>query len=227
MSTYRRYAIYWLPEGALARWGEAWLGWDMAKGAALPRLVLPGLPGALEALTRSATTYGCHATIKPPFHLEDGYDASEVSETLAAFCAAEPAVVTEALALDSIDGFLALTIKGDKSAVDALAARALMAFDRFRAPAPPDEFARRRAANLSPRQEGHLARWGYPYVMEDFRFHVTLTDRLLPDASAQVADVIGPQIADLLPRPFVIGGLSLVGQTTTGFRTIAHHAFTG
>lgn len=31
--------------------------------------------------------------------------------------------------------------------------------------------ARRRERPLSPQQEIYLARWGYPYVLEEFRFH--------------------------------------------------------
>src|SRR5262249_2220033 len=38
--------------------------------------------------------------------------------------------------------------------------------------------ARRNPARLTPRQRDYLERWGYPYVMEEFRFHMTLTGRL-------------------------------------------------
>jgi len=31
---------------------------------------------------------------------------------------------------------------------------------------------------LTSRQREHLDRWGYPYAMQDFRFHMTLTGRL-------------------------------------------------
>ena len=33
-------------------------------------------------------------------------------------------------------------------------------------------------AGSPPRQDANLLRWGYPYVLEDFRFHMTLTERL-------------------------------------------------
>jgi hypothetical protein len=45
---------------------------------------------------------------------------------------------------------------------------------------------RRLAQPLTARQIGHLDRWGYPYVFEDFRFHMTLTARL-PAARATEA----------------------------------------
>ena len=45
-------------------------------------------------------------------------------------------------------------------------------------PAAPEELKKRRGAGLSSRQELMLTTWGYPYVMEEFRFHLTLTGRL-------------------------------------------------
>src|SRR5262249_54746601 len=49
------------------------------------------------------------------------------------------------------------------------------AFDNFRSPVTPEERRRRLGAGLTNRQIENLDRWGYPYVLEDFRFHMTLT----------------------------------------------------
>jgi putative phosphonate metabolism protein len=228
MSGIVRYAIYWLPEGPLRDWGEAWLGWQMATGTALPRPDVAGLPGSLADLTAAATVYGLHATIKPPFRLAEGQDDAALRAAFAAFCAAQAPVTAGGLHLTDLDGFLALTPEGGTEALDALAGRVVAALDAFRAPAPEQELTRRRAAGLSPRQEAMLQRWGYPYVMEEFRFHVTLTGRLTPDQAAAVRRAIAPALAPLLPRPLRIGGLSLVGQMAQGgFRLIAHHDFPG
>ena len=35
-------------------------------------------------------------------------------------------------------------------------------------------------SGLTDRQEALLTQWGYPYVMEEFRFHITLTGALDP-----------------------------------------------
>jgi hypothetical protein len=223
----RRYAIYWLPEGALGAWGESWLGWNMALGAPLPRTVVAGLPAPVEALTQAATAYGLHATIKPPFRLAPGTTEDGLRAALAAFCAASAPVAAGGLALSDLGGFLALTPQGDTAALDALAGRTVAALDAFRAPAPPDETARRRAAGLTPTQEALLTRWGYPYVMEEFRFHVTLTGRLPPDQRGPVADILRPILAPHLPHRLHVAALSLVGQTDDGFRTLAHHALAG
>ena len=68
---------------------------------------------------------------------------------------------------------------------EALADAAVTGLDAHRAPAAPEELARRRAAKLTARQEAHLLDWGYPYVLEEWRFHVTLTRRLEDAARAE------------------------------------------
>jgi hypothetical protein len=50
--------------------------------------------------------------------------------------------------------------------------------DTFRAPLRREDRDRRLAAGLTDRQVGNLERWGYPYVFEEFRFHMTLTGRI-------------------------------------------------
>ncbi|TKA95193.1 DUF1045 domain-containing protein, partial [Cereibacter changlensis] len=90
------------------------------------------------------------------------------------------------------------------------------------------EIARRRPERLSPRQRGYLADWGYPYVMEEFRFHLTLTGDLPEAEAAQVEAVLAPVLAPLLPRPFRIGSLCLFGEAADGrFRLLERVALTG
>jgi Protein of unknown function (DUF1045) len=60
-------------------------------------------------------------------------------------------------------------------ALAALASHCTTSFDVFRAPMTKKERVRRMASHLSPSQMQNLDRWGYPFVFEDFRFHMTLT----------------------------------------------------
>lgn len=230
MEGFARYAVYWTPgPGALADFGAAWLGWDPQQGRAVPHPDLPGLPGPVAELTEEPRRYGLHATLKPPFRLAPGRTAAGLDRAVAALAARlAPARVPEGLALGSLGGFLALLPAGDGAALDALAAEAVAALDAFRAEPEPAELARRRALPLTPRQEALLARWGYPYVMEDFRFHVTLTGRLAPLAAERTAAALAPVLAPLLPRPFVLDALSLLGEDAGGrFHLIARHATGG
>ena len=83
----------------------------------------------------------------------------------------------------SISGFIAVVPAEPSAELERLAADCVSEFDAFRAPLTAEDRARRNPSMLTPRQREYLDRWGYPYVMEDFRFHMTLTGRLAAGAS--------------------------------------------
>jgi hypothetical protein len=84
------------------------------------------------------------------------------------------------------------------------------------------QLARRREGGLTPAQDALLLRWGYPYVMEEFRFHITLTGKRpkgeLPGIKAALEGRLGP----LVPRPYVIDALSLMGEDEMGRFHLIH-----
>lgn len=210
-----RYAIYWTPDpaGELAALGAAWLGHDPALGRTVPRMVLPGLAAdEHDAATLSPRRYGLHGTLKPPFALAQGADPADLRARLALFAAAMPAFTVPALDLTDIKGFLALVPGEPCPALHALADAAVRTFDDLRAPAGDAELARRRKANLTPRQDGHLVRWGYPYVFEDFAFHVTLTERLDEVQRRRFRDILAPLVAPFCAAPWRFDSVSLLRQ---------------
>src|SRR5229473_956510 len=71
------------------------------------------------------------------------------------------------------------------------------------------ELAKRRRAGLTAAQEALLARWGYPYVMDAFRFHLTLTSRLDAAEGAALKEGLAPIVAPLCRAPLVIDAISL------------------
>jgi len=100
--------------------------------------------------------------------------------------------------------------------------------DGFRAPLGEAEIARRRGAGLTPAQEACLRDWGYPYVMDHFRFHITLTGKLPRTAHGPTRAVLERALRPLLPTPFVIDGLSLAGEDTAGrFHLLHRYPFSG
>ncbi len=98
----------------------------------------------------------------------------------------------------------------------ALAARVVSALDHHRAPPDAAELARRRAAGLSVAQEQNLARWGYPYVMDTFRFHFTLTDRLPEGESDAVRAALASHLGPLLSSPVPLADLCLFAEDRGG-----------
>lgn len=205
-----RAALYWAPEVAdpLHAAGSAWLGRDAETGASLP------LPDDRAAVTADARGYGLHATLKPPFRLAHGWNA--FMEDAHAFAARLAPFGLPPLAVMDLKGFLVLRETAPCAALHALADAAVTELDAHRAPPPPEELARRRKPGLSPRQEAHLADWGYPYVLDEWRFHVTLTRRLdeeerprwLAEAQAALAEAAG--------RPRVVREVCVFTQAAPG-----------
>ncbi|MEL7260424.1 MAG: DUF1045 domain-containing protein [Pseudomonadota bacterium] len=225
---FKRYAIYYTPApgSALADFGAAWLGWDSATGRAVAHPDAAGLDVA--AITGTPRKYGFHGTIKPPFRLAEGQTADALAAELAALCADAAPVTLDGLTLARLGKFLALVPDGDAAALAHLAARAVQELDHFRAPATDAELAKRRAARLSPAQDALLVQWGYPYVLDEFRFHLTLSGRLEADVAAAAEKALTPMLAELSLRPYGITGLTLLGEDEDGmFHQITRYALTG
>ena len=177
---------------------SGWAGIVRA-GEARTQPNVPGLSAErLAELTQSARGYGFHATIKPPFYLREGRSEAELLDAFAAFAKGrEPFEVQ--LGLRSLGGFLALMMTPPDHRMSALAADAVRDLDPFRALPSEAELARRRKSGLSAQQETLLQQWGYPYVMGEFRFHMTLSTptagrpgtrrhRRRPDAAGRSGD---------------------------------------
>ena len=229
MSGYRRYAVYLLPEGGLARFGAAWLGWDAGAGRRVAHPEIGGLPRPVEEITATPRKYGLHATIKPPFRLAEGSSPETLEADLAALCAGLAPVRLEGLELAGLGGFLALVPRGPVAALEALAARAVTGLDRHRAPLTQAETNRRRdGKRLSAVQEALLRDWGYPYVLSEFRCHITLTGRLTRAEAGAVQAALAPHLAPLLPAPCVIDSLCRMGEEAAGMvHLIRRFALTG
>jgi len=108
--------------------------------------------------------------------------------------------------------FLALMPQHDCRALNELAALSVKAFESFRAPVTAKEYQCRKPDSLTERQRRLLDDWGYPYVLDEFRFHMTLTDKCPQD----VIDTCRPQLqdylADALNSDFEVNQLSLLEQ---------------
>ncbi len=229
MDGYRRYAIYLAPGGALGEWAGCWLGWDAAAWATRPHPDLPGLPRPAAELTATPRRYGFHATIKPPFALAAGARAGDLHWAMQALALRLSPLVLAGLGLGRMDGrVVALLPEGDCSALGALAATVVESLDAFRAPADAAEIARRRPESLTPRQRAMLDRWGYPFVFEEFRCHLTLTGDLPAAEAAAVEAALAPVLAPLLPRPWTVESLCLFGEAADGcFRLLHRYTLSG
>lgn len=225
LDRYARYAIYWAPEAGtpLARFGADWLGWDAEAGAPIPHAPVAGLPAAVEDIIGAPRRYGFHATLKPPFVLAEGTDPAALLSAARAMAARIPAFDAPALALSSVHGFASLRLSAHSAAMTALAGQAVTALDAFRAPLSPADLARRRAASLSAAAEANLTRWGYPWVMDLFDFHLTLSGAMDAAALSQTCAALAPAVAPLCAAPLPVREICLFGDPGAGapFRLLA------
>ncbi|WP_407155762.1 DUF1045 domain-containing protein [Bradyrhizobium sp. STM 3557] len=221
MTSLPRYAIYYAPaEGsALDRFGTHLLGYDAWAGKDIAFA-----KGAVDAvsdwpeLTEDARKYGFHATLKAPFYLADDRSEDQLRQTCAAFAVTARALPQIRPVVDAISGFIAV-IPGDPSPeLQQLAADCVQAFEPFRAPLSADDRARRKPERMTPRQLEYLDRWGYPYVMEEFRFHMTLTCRLDAERRVSILAMLRERFAVLGLERLAIDRIALFKQDDASAR---------
>ena len=203
--------------GSLADFGAAWLGWDLVHGHEKRQQDVPGL----RDITMTPRKYGFHGTLKPPFRLKGTLTIKDLEAATSDLSASLAPAICDSLELTTLGRFLALTPLGGTQDVRRVAQACVRELDAFRAPADAPELARRRAVGLSARQDALLVQWGYPYVMEEFRFHLTLSGRL-PEAKVPAwADQVQRHLPDL-PTPFVLDQIALCGERMDGRFEMLH-----
>ncbi len=209
-----RLALYWAPEDSdpLHARGSTWLGRDAATGATLAQPAIDGID--LAQATADPRGYGLHATLKPPFRLAHGYNAAR--DATAALAARTAAFDLPPLSVHDLDGFLALRENAPCPALQAFADACVTALDDHRTPPDDAELARRRPERLTAPQRDHLSRWGYPYVFEEWRFHVTLTRRLTADEKSVLMPAVTAFLGEAPGRQRRVSAISLFVQPAPG-----------
>jgi putative phosphonate metabolism protein len=226
-----RYAVYYAPPSgsALKRLADAWLGRDPDRDERVSFPVVEGLtPERLQEVTASPRHYGFHATMKAPFALADGMEAAGLLGDVEAF-AMNRRPVRVRLEVGELGGFLALVPAEPSAALDRLAADCVREFDSFRAPLSDEERRRRGGDQLSEAERANLEQWGYPYVFEQFRFHMTLTGPLEDPERGRVKAILEHAFGPYLGEPVVIDQLALFTQThhVAPFRVVGRFPFRG
>jgi putative phosphonate metabolism protein len=222
-----RYAIYYAPVSgsALDRFGAHLLGYDAYGGNELPfpdgmALSLPDW----RELTADPRKYGFHATLKAPMSLADGKAEAELLAACAAFARTCRPVPVITPTVDAISDFVAIVPAEPSAALEALAADCVREFDCFRTALTAEDRARRNPLKLTPRQCDYLDRWGYPYVMEEFRFHMTLTGRLAAERRGIVVGMLRERFAALKATSLSIDRIALFRQDSASarFKIVGH-----
>ena len=192
---YRRFAVYHCPEGVLGGFGSQWL----ASGT--------------ELVARPAK-YGFHATLKAPFALAEGQSEGALAGAVKVLAAGLQPVETE-LELARLGSFFALVPKTGAEALGALAGACMLELEQYRAPLAEDVLATKLAQAKSAQQRENLHRWGYAYVLDDFRFHLTLTGPVPKAAREDVEASLRAALPDL-SKAYKLDTICLCGEDTAG-----------
>ena len=227
MATFPRYAIYYVaaPGSDLDRFGAQLLGYDAYTGGDLPFPdgIMQMAPDWRD-LTRDPRKYGFHATLKAPLSLAPGKTEAELLATCESFAHKPRPIPVIRPVVGSISGFIAVVPAAPSAELDRLAADCTSEFDSFRAPLTSEDRARRNTSDLTPRQCEHLDRWAYPYVMEDFRFHMTLTGRLAVERREPILTMLRNRFSAIGLKTLAIDRIAVFRQESSDsrFRIVKH-----
>jgi putative phosphonate metabolism protein len=225
-----RFAIYAAPgtgsadalSTALRERAEQWLGRSVSADPIAPSIPAGWTREAIDAITVDARRYGFHATLKAPFRLAEGRTLDELDAAVARFAAGHGGAVIPQLTLARLDGFFALVPGAEAAELYGLADEVVTSFDGFRAPATEAELARRKPDSLTPRRRELLQTYGYPYVLEEFRFHMTLTDRIADERSKDVERTLSDWFSPLLGATVPVDALALFTEAGPGAPFVLH-----
>jgi putative phosphonate metabolism protein len=214
MTPAARVALYYapLPDDPLTQSSSSWLGRDPITNDPVPQ---PGLNGIAE-ITSEPRAYGFHATLKPPMRLAAGTNPDDFAAHVRATAAKIAPFDLPPLAVSDLRGFLALRETPPCPALQALADACVEQLDSFRQPPSDDELTRRRKAKLSPEQDAMLVRWGYPYVLGTWFFHMTLTRRLSDAEKSVILPAAKSWFAPALAVPRRVQDICIFSQSTPG-----------
>lgn len=215
-----RYAIYFAPGkvDALTKKGESWLGYSAwsKKDSAPPETELAG--SEWDEFTSTPRGYGFHATLKAPMRLKEGIEETQFLGAVERYASsARPAVIENAI-VGAIGPFLAIIPQTQSAEVTEFAGDVVKAFEEFRAPLRPEEVEKRKKNGLTARQQTYLEHYGYPYIFDDFRFHMTLTGALPENRQDHVKEIATAYFSDLLPGRLAINRLVIFKQDEAGAR---------
>lgn len=227
MPQYPRYAIYFVPPvaSALYRFGAELIGYDAYTGQ--PQSFADGIETEVEGwkqLAADPRKYGFHATLKAPISLAPDRSENELAAAMQEFARTPRSIPVIVPTVRSISSFIAIVPDDPCPELQKLAEDCVIAFDSFRAPLTGPDRERRNVSALTHRQIKYLDRWGYPYVFEEFRFHMTLAGSLPAERLGPVTEVLRKRFAALELKSISIDRLALLRQddAASGF-TLIHH----
>lgn len=209
-----RYAFYFSPppHSELAAFGKLCLGRTAFRARQSDAKSTFADQARWQTLTTKPAHYGFHATLKAPFELKQNVSVKQLIDTAQAFVSKEAPITLTTLAPRLLSQFLALTLEEQPDTVASLAQRCVETFEGHRLPLSNTDIQHRLQQPLSDRQTTLLQQYGYPYVAEQFRFHMTLSGEL-PNQDNDFLEWVSETFQSIVTCPPVLDRITLFWQT--------------
>lgn len=226
------------PQSPLWQFGCSSIGYDSTTSKEVPLAVVPGVTQSnIREATAEPRRYGFHATLKSPFSLAEGQNEKALESAALAFAANQKSFEVPALQVAALGRFLAIVtespsegaatpISSANVALGQLAAACVKNFDPFRADLSDADRQRRLSRPLTERQRDYLDTWGYPYVLDEFRFHMTLTGPLPEPQRALILSALQHRFGPI-KAPLTVDAIALCRQPdrSAKFRVMQRYPF--
>ena len=223
-----RYALYFTPDRShpLTATAAAWLGRDAFSNASIPAVDIDDLAAKdISRWTAEPRRYGFHGTLAAPFRLKSGFGERDIVHATEAFAAKSSLVPGQRLKIATLGRFVALVPAASGGELEALATAAVDHFGILRAPLTDEDIARRNPERLTARQRRYLDLYGYPYVKDEFRFHMTLTGPMAAPDIARIEPVLHRLLARALATPVDVDAVALFVEQEPGAPFTVHSTY--
>lgn len=212
-----RYAIYFSPakDHPLTEAASRWLGRDAFSGT------LHDDHSAFADVTAEPRRYGFHATLKAPFELSQKYSEADLLSAFDDFAANQSAFDIPRVVVDALGPFRACSRPHLPTAA-GLRRRDRRSFRQV----PCSAFRKRYRTPSATEPDGKPAAKsffvGLSYVMDDFRFHMTLTGRVNDSEATGLRDILTSEFSEFTDRPLSVSGIALFAEETRGAPFAVH-----
>jgi hypothetical protein len=223
-----RYAICFTPPPSdpLCHVAANWLGRNVFSGEMVEPPAVRGL-GIHEIAFHTAVPrrYGFHGALKAPFHLASDISEAQLLREMMRFSGTIQPFSIPRIEVARLGNYYSLVPSIPCENVHYLASAIVQHFDRFRAPLSEADIERSDPDGLSAAQFANLHRWGNPYVMDEFRFHMPITGPVnhsdMPRMEQAVRSIFDP----VLCEPMTISNIALMIEEGMGgpFRVHSLH----
>ena len=187
MTNYKRVAIYFLPKknSSLENFGKNLLGRDInkKKKISLTRrqkyFISRGFTffDELKDYCEQPAKYGFHATLKAPFRLKRNVKTKNFYDVISHIAAQHSRFKIQGLKIVYSKKFTFITSRKPNKLLINLENDLVKHLDTFRAELNKKEIKKRIPDSLTFKQNKYLKEWGYPFVFDQFKFHMTLMNQ--------------------------------------------------